>query len=126
MKLMLTLTMVAVLVVIIGCNVPKKKSAFELSDEERKQLCETKTYEISDDLRKRLIANSKELKLTPEEMLVLKKTGKVILCGDCGYILNTEKFHKSKKTAHANIKDEDNSGFADDSIRDRIIGPYTN
>ena len=126
MKLMLTLMMVAVLVVLTGCNVPKKKSALKLSDEELKQLCETKKYEISDDLRKRLIANSKELKLTPEEMLVLKKTGKVILCGDCGYILNTKKYTKSKKAQHANIIDEDNNGFADDSIRDRIIGPYTN
>ena len=126
MKLMLTLMMLAVLVVVTGCNAPKKKPALKLSDEELKQLCATKEYEISDDLRKRLLANGKELKLTPEEMLVLKKTGKVILCGDCGYILNTAKFNKSKKTNHADIKDEDNNGFADDSIRDRIIGPYTN
>ncbi len=126
MKLMLTLMMALVLVGITACNATKKSPIVKLSDAELKQLCSKGNCEISENLKKRLILHSKELKLTPQEMLVLKKTGKVILCGDCGYLLNSDKYNESKKSNHANIQDEDNDGFADDSIRNRIIGPYIN
>jgi len=105
-----------------GCVTPGKKSNLSLTPNEIKELCSKENIEISDSLRQRLIKNSKELKLTPEEMQVLKATGKVILCGKCGHILNSLEFKKHKDE---NLKgDLDSQGFIKGSLRDRIIGPY--
>ncbi len=126
MKWMLTLIMAVIIVGSTGCNSAKKTPTIKLSDEELKQLCAAQDCELSRGLKDRLIANSKELKLTEEEMEVLKSTGKVVLCGKCGYILNSKKYKEAQKKGKDKIVDKDHSGFADDSIRDRILGPYIN
>jgi hypothetical protein len=126
MKSIMTLVMVLLLAGITGCAVPEKKDVLKLSDEELAHLKAKENVVLSPDLKKRLVAHSKELKLTPEEMEVLKHTGKVILCGKCGYILNSTKYKEAQKKPKSELKDEDHSGFIDDSIRDRILGPYIN
>jgi len=126
MKSIMALTMALFIVGIMGCAVPEKTKCIKLTDDELAHLKAKENVELSESLKKRLLANSKELKLTPEEMEVLKHTGKVILCGKCGYILNSTKYKEAQKKAPSELKDEDHSGFVDDSIRDRIIGPYIN
>ena len=97
-----------------------KKGAIELSKEELQALCSKDNVELSDDLKNRLLSNSSQLKLTPEEMQVLKSTGKVILCGKCGYLLQ-EKKYKDFEAKGTVINVDKNTGFAKDSIRERII-----
>lgn len=113
------------LIFIVACQstIPQPKQ--KLSQTEIKEICSKHNLVISDALKKRLIADSKELKLTPEELQVLKSTGKVILCGKCGYILNSlkEKEYKTEKIKqHTGTK----TGFRKDSLRQRIIMTYTN
>ena len=97
-----------------------KKGAIELSQDELRALCSKNNVELSDDLKNRLLSNSSQLKLTPEEMQVLKSTGKVILCGKCGYLLN-EKKYKNFETKGTVINIDKETGFAKDSLRERII-----
>jgi hypothetical protein len=124
MKLIMTLMTALMITIITGCAVTDTAAKVKLSDKELSHLRSKENFEINPELKKRLIEHSKELKLTPEEMMVLKSTGKVILCGKCGYILDSKKYKSAKKAGK--IEDKDHSGFADNSLRDRILGPYIN
>ena len=126
MKVIMTLMMALLIIGITACTSTKQKDVLNLTDEELQQLCAKKPCELSEDLKRRVVAHSKELKLTPEEMQVFKATGKIILCGKCGYIINSKKFKEANRPDAPKMKDENNDGFADDSIRDRILGPYVN
>ena len=95
------------------------KGPVGLSDDEIKALRSQDSVLLTDDLKQRLLQNKNQLKLTPEEMQVLKATGKVILCGKCGYLLNEKKFQEFEKGRVISI-DKD-TGFAKDSLRERII-----
>ena len=97
----------------------------KLTESEIKELCSKRNVALSDSLRQRLIADSKELHLTDEELQILKATGKVILCGKCGYLLNSLKYKQHKQQLneqHVNTK----TGFQPDSLRHRIILTYDN
>jgi succinate dehydrogenase/fumarate reductase-like Fe-S protein len=133
MKKLLILVAGVMMLVVAGCNsscpmtvAPKppvadveKKGPLGLSQEEMKALFSKDNVELSDSLKQRIISKSKQLKLTPEEMQVLKSTGKVILCGKCGYLLNEKKFQEFEKGKVINV--DKNTGFAADSLRERII-----
>ena len=115
----------------IGCSSKKKaqdspektakvnKPHFQLTAKERAELESRKSCTLSDALRKRLINDCQELKLTPEELQVLKMTGKVILCGKCGHLLGTDK-HKEWKAAHKN-DEKPSDDFVPNSLRERIL-----
>ena len=115
----------------IGCSSKKKtqdspektakvnKPQFKLTSKERAELKCRKRCTLSEALRKRLINDCQELKLTPEELEVLKRTGKVVLCGKCGHLLGTDK-HKEWKAAHENDK-KTADDFVPNSLRDRIL-----
>lgn len=123
---MLNFIGLGILVLLMGCSTRAPKTTdLQLSVQEQKDLKEQKRFEISDELRKRIIANSKELKLTPEEMLVFKKTGKIVLCGKCGYILNSLKY-KAYESGKIKPETDEKTGFPQDSIRDRMIRTFTN
>ena len=96
------------------------KGPVGLSAEEIQALRSKDSVVLSDELKRRLIASSNQLKLTPEEMQVLKKTGKVILCGRCGYILGEKKYNEAKARGRV-ISIDKKTGFAKDSLRERII-----
>lgn len=117
MKKMLIL---ALGLLIAGCATTQGK--ITLSKDEIKVLSSKENITLSKELVQRLLENSNELKLTPQEIKVLKKTGKVVLCGDCGYILNSPEWKEFKAKPK---KYDTPTGFADDSIRHRILGPYT-
>ena len=104
---------------LFGCETTRKKSHLQLTQSEIRELSSKKNVTLSDSLRQRLIEGSQELHLTPEEMMVLKSTGKVILCGKCGYILNSRQFkdHNDGKI-HG---ERDSMGFVKGSLRDRIF-----
>ena len=122
-----------VMLVVAGCNsscpatcAPKppmtdteKKGALGLSQDEIRALFSKDNVELSDSLKQRIMSNSKQLQLTPEEMQVLKTTGKVVLCGKCGYLLQEKKFKEFEKGKVINV--DKNTGFAADSLRERII-----
>jgi hypothetical protein len=78
-----------------------------------------KTGFHDESLRDRLLENSKELKLTSKEKSLLRKKNTIILCGDCGHIKGMKEC--CKKGAEV----DPTTGFVDNSIRDRILGPYT-
>jgi uncharacterized CHY-type Zn-finger protein len=59
--------------------------------------------------------------LTPEEKQVLKSTGKVILCGRCGYILNSPEYKKFEANGEKKDNFDPETGFASDSIRARLL-----
>ena len=124
MKNLSILTMILFLG-LTACTSTMPQPKAKLTEAEIKELCSKRNCVLSDSLRKRLLADSKELKLTPEEMQVLKSTGRVVLCGKCGYILNSLKYkeHEVKELKqHTGTK----TGFKEDSIRKRIIFTYTN
>jgi len=106
----------------VGCATTEKSSKLKLTKSELQELCSQKNVTLSDSLRQRLLENGEELKLTPEEMQVLKATGKVILCGKCGYILDSLDYKNHKDNLINKPLDE--QGFIKGSLRDRIIGPY--
>ena len=135
MKTILVLAMALSLGLITGCQMSCPNSAIipkppadktqahgklGLSDDEIKALRSSSNIELSDALKQRLLKNKSQLKLTPEEMQVLKSTGKVILCGKCGYLLK-EKKYKNFETKGIVVKLDKDTGFAKDSIRERII-----
>lgn len=94
-------------------------SHLHLTAKERAELADKKNYTLSESLRHRLINDSQELQLTPEEREVLKRTGKVILCGKCGHLLGT-KAYKQWETEHgAEYKPGDD--FVPSSLRERIL-----
>ena len=95
------------------------KSHLKLSSDEYESLKCKKNCTLSLSLRKRLINNSEELKLTPQEMEVLKRTGKVILCGKCGHLLGTDKYKKWESEHASEYKPGDD--FVPNSLRDRIL-----
>jgi len=97
----------------------EKKGALGLSQDEVKALFSKNNVELSDSLKNRIMEKHEQLKLTPEEMQVLKSTGKVILCGKCGYLLNEKKFKEFEKGKVMNV--DADTGFAADSLRERII-----
>ena len=70
-------------------------------------------------LRDKLLENSQELNLTPKEKALLRKSNTVILCGDCGHIKGM------KECCKKDAKIDTDTGFAANSIRNRILGPYT-
>ena len=108
-----------VLLGMFGCETTRQGSHLRLSRAEKKALRSKENVTLSDSLRDRLIEDSQELRLTPEEMMVLRSTGKVILCGKCGYILNSKKFKRhNDEDIHAA---RDSMGFVKGSLRDRIL-----
>ena len=132
MKLIVLVFAVSLMLVLAGCNScpalscpppPKSKADLKgpvgLSDAELQALRSKDNVMLSDELKKRLLANHNQLKLTPEEMQVLKTTGKVILCGKCGYMLNEKKYKEFERGRVINL--DKNTGFAKDSLRERII-----
>jgi hypothetical protein len=133
MKKLMILMAGIMMLVIAGCNsscpatvAPKppvadneKKGPLGLSKDEMRALFSKDNVELSDSLKQRIMANSQQLQLTPEEMQVLKSTGKVILCGKCGYLLQEKKFKEFEKGKVINV--DKNTGFAVDSLRERII-----
>ena len=86
--------LLAVAVLIAGCATTQGN--FQLSEEEITILSSKENITLSKVLVQRLVENSNELKLTPEELEVLKTTGKVVLCGKCGYILDSPERKKYK------------------------------
>ena len=112
-----------VLFALFGCTTTVKTSKLKLTKSEIRELCSRDNVTLSDSLRQRLIEDGDELRLTPEEMIVLKSTGKVILCGECGYILDSLQFKKHKKEEAQ--EDANSQGFIKGSLRERILGPYT-
>ncbi len=117
-----TILSLILMFVLSGCVTTKKHKNLQLTKSEIRELCSAENLTLSDSLRARLVADSNELRLTPEELRVLKSTGKVILCGKCGYILDSLEFkkHNDNNMSH----DVDSQGFVKGSLRDRIIGPY--
>ncbi len=97
----------------------EKKGPLGLSEDEIQALRSKKNVELTDDLKRRLLTSS-NLKLTPEEMQVLKSTGKVVLCGKCGYLLKEKKFKEFENKGKV-INVDKNTGFAHDSLRERVI-----
>ena len=95
------------------------KGPVGLSSAEMQALRSKDNVLLSDELKKRLLANKNQLKLTPEEMQVLKATGKVIFCGKCGYLLNEKKYQEFERGRV--IETDKKTGFAKDSLRERII-----
>jgi hypothetical protein len=112
----------AVLMVFAGCATAPKKSNLKLTKSELRALCSKENFALSDSLKQRLLENGEELKLTPEEMQVLKATGKVILCGKCGFILDSLEYKKRKGKPITEPLDK--QGFIKGSLRDRMLGPY--
>jgi hypothetical protein len=98
-----------------------QRGNLELSQDEINALCSKNNVELSDDLKNRLLKNSDELKLTPEEMQVLKSTGKVVFCGKCGYLLGEQKYKDFEANKGQVINVDKETGFAKDSLRERII-----
>ena len=121
MKITAIFSMV-VLLTLFGCKSTGKVSHLQLTKSEIRELCSRDNVTLSESLRKRLLDDCKELCLTPEEMKVLKSTGKVILCGKCGYILDSKEF-KQHEDGKINKK-RDSKGFIKGSLRDRIVGPH--
>jgi len=109
-------------VVLSGCATAGKTSKLKLSKSELQQLCSKENVTLSDSLKQRLLENGDELKLTPQEMQVLKATGKVILCGRCGYIIDSLEYKEQKGKPVTKPLDE--HGFVKGSLRDRLIGPF--
>jgi hypothetical protein len=134
MKKYIALAMALSMGILSGCNsfcpatvTPEPpKSAKErqgkigLSADEIKALRSKDNVVLSAALKKRLISSQSQLKLTPEEMQVLKSTGKVILCGKCGYLLKEKKF-KDFENKGIVINADKNTGFQKDSLRERVI-----
>ena len=116
--------LIMVLLVTLTACTSGRPQKLQLSKAEIKELCSKQNLTLSDSLRNRLIADSQELQLTPEEIQVLKSTGKVILCGKCGYMLDSLKF---KEHEEKELKQHTGTtgGFQKDSIRQRIIFTYT-
>ncbi len=102
-----------------GCLTTSGDENITLSKDEIAMLRAKKPCVLSADLRRRLLDHAKELELTPEERRVLESTGKVVLCGKCGYILNSLKYKRFKENNKADIDPE--TGFAKDSIRERLL-----
>ena len=119
----MSMMVIVVMFTLFGCTTTEKTSHLKLTKSEIKELCSRDNVTVSDSLRQRLIEGSDELKLTPEEMIVLKSTGKVILCGECGYILDSLQFKKHQKEEAQ--EDANSQGFIKGSLRERIVGPYT-
>ena len=131
MKKVIVLSMALAMGILAGCNsyptvAPKppqspaeKKGPIGLSSDEIQALRSKNNVVLSDALKARLLASQNQLKLTPEEMQVLKRTGKVVLCGKCGYLLQEKKFQEFEKGKV--ISTDKKTGFAKDSLRERII-----
>ncbi len=133
MRMLATVVTALVIGIVAGCRngcpltvaPPPPKSPAEvkgkigLSKAEMAALRSDNNVVLSDALKKRLLSNKSELKLTPEEMQVLKTTGKVILCGKCGYLLQEKKYKQFEKGVVINV--DKKTGFAKDSLRERII-----
>ena len=131
MKKIIVLSMALAMGILAGCNsyptvAPKppkspaeKKGPIGLSEDEIQALRSKNNVVLSDELKARLLASKNQLKLTPEEMQVLKRTGKVVLCGKCGYLLQEKKFQEFEKGKV--ISTDKKTGFANDSLRERII-----
>ncbi len=69
--------------------------------------------------RDKLLVNANALNLTSEEKAALRKKKTVIFCGDCGHIKGM------KDCCKKGAKINESTGFAEASIRNRILGPYT-
>jgi len=135
MKRSVLVFVASVLLIVSGCTgcnttpplvVPKppanekqKEGTIGLSQDEIQALRSKNNVLLTDQLKQRLLANKNELKLTPEEMQVLKRTGKVILCGKCGYLLSERKYKEFERGKVINL--DKKTGFAPDSLRERII-----
>ena len=103
-----------------GCLTTSSGNKLGLTDEEIAMLKAKKPCVLSTNLRHRLLDHAEELELTPEERQVLESTGKVVLCGRCGYILNSMKYKKFEKDSN-NVEMDPETGFAKDSIRKRLL-----
>jgi len=124
MKYLNTLILL-LLISLTACTTAKQDLKSKLTQKEIQELCSKKSITLSDSLRQRLLADKEQLKLTPTELQVLRKTGKVILCGDCGYILNSLKMKEYKnKTQKENLHMP--KKFQPDSLRKRVILTYDN
>jgi hypothetical protein len=125
MKYLNTLILL-LLISLTACTTAKQDLKSKLTQKEIQELCSKKSITLSDSLRQRLLADKEQLKLTPTELQVLRKTGKVILCGDCGYILNSLKMkeHNKKKAKEENLHMP--KKLQPDSLRKRVILTYDN
>jgi hypothetical protein len=116
MRLAFTISLGIALLSLAGCA---HKPHLKLTPEEIAQLSSKENMTLSESLRKRLINDSQELHLTPEEQEVLRRTGKVILCGKCGHLLDTPSYKKWEKEHGKDYKPEDK--FVPNSLRSRIL-----
>ena len=103
-----------------GCLTTSNGNELGLTDEEIAMLRAKKPCVLSSELRRKILDHGEELQLTPEERQVLKSTGKVVLCGKCGYILNSSKYKKFEKSSNK-VEMDPTTGFAKDSIRERLL-----
>jgi hypothetical protein len=117
MKASLQLLVVIIALSFIGCATTHHK--LKLTPEEIAILKSKQNVPLSNSLRKRLINDSNELKLTKEEKEVLRRTGKVILCGKCGHLLGTKSYSKWAKEHETSYKPTDK--FVPNSLRTRIL-----
>ena len=125
MKYLNTLILL-LLISLTACTTAKQEPQSKLTKKEIQDLCSKKSITLSDSLRQRLLADKEQLHLTPAELQVLRRTGKVVLCGDCGYILNSLKMkeHKKKRAQEKNLHMP--KKFQTDSLRKRVILTYDN
>ena len=117
MRIALSVVIGFAMLSLVGCAT--QKGHLKLTPEEIAQLKAKENVTLTESLRKRLINDSQELHLTPEEQEVLKRTGKVILCGKCGHLLDTPSFKKWEKEHGAEYKKGDD--FVPNSLRNRIL-----
>jgi len=118
-------TMIALLgaaaLLMAGCWTTGSKKGTFLTDEEIAALKTKRPCVLSPELRRKMLEHGEELHLTPEEKQVLKSTGKVILCGRCGYILNSPEYKKFEANGEKKDNFDPETGFASDSIRARLL-----
>jgi hypothetical protein len=106
-----------------GCWTTGSKKGTFLTDDEIAALKTKQPCVLSPALRRKMLEHGEELHLTPEEQQVLKSTGKVILCGRCGYIINSLKYKRFEKNGGKRENFDSDTEFAKDSLRNRLLKP---
>lgn len=124
MKYLNTLILL-LLISLTACTTAKPEPHSKLTKKEIQDLCSKQSMTLSDSLRHRLLADKEQLHLTPEELQVLRKTGKVVLCGKCGYVLNSLRMKEHAKQSKDKNLHMPNK-LQTDSLRKRIILTYDN
>jgi len=118
---MMAVALVVVSLGMAGCFTTSNDKGTFLTNDEISALKCKKPCTLSPELRRKMLEHGKELHLTPEERQVLQSTGRVILCGKCGYILNSAKYKKFEKSGEKRDNFAPETGFAKDSIRHRVL-----